>query len=370
VLVLCGERWLFRPANSLQAPQAGLQDVCWSAPSACPRPLPGTPPRAALTPAPAPARARRPTPGRQFRAVLRKNLLLQARGGRALCGLGGGPALALEVLTPALFFLVMCLPKAYLPVTPTRLPAHFFPSASLDSPAWARAYAGAPRAPPGIVPLHARWRCSQRQGAVHLHVLTLPARPVVCSAFACMPACAPGAARPPALARAAGCVSMPLWGKSGDLCASRCRAERVPARVSAVVTPARLPAGAPLDADLEQSTGQTAAACSAAPDAETSPGAQVRPVPQARRACCLRPTRRPRRPRWRAAWRRPRRARRPPPARAASTRCSAAGPGRSARMRPAAWRRPRAGRACSGARSSATRARRAPRPGHTPLPLT
>ncbi|KAK9842270.1 hypothetical protein WJX81_003820 [Elliptochloris bilobata] len=92
------------------------------------------------------ARHRRPTPGRQFRAVLHKNLLLQARGGRSLCGLGGGAALALEVLTPALFFLVMCLPKYYLPVSPTRLPAQLFPAVDLDLQAWARTYAGPARA--------------------------------------------------------------------------------------------------------------------------------------------------------------------------------------------------------------------------------
>lgn len=155
--------------------------------------MPGTPPRAALTPAPAPERARRPTPGRQFRAVLRKNLLLQARGGRALCGLGGGPALALEVLTPALFFLVMCLPKAYLPVTPTRLPAQLFPSAPLDSPAWARAYAGAhPRAPPSLCHWSSVGAGSQRQGARHLHTL-LTSRSGGCEQFhaAATPACPP-----------------------------------------------------------------------------------------------------------------------------------------------------------------------------------
>lgn len=93
----------------------------------------------------------------------------QARGGRSLCGLGGGAALALQVLTPALFFLVMCLPKYYLPVTPTRLPAQLFPPADLDLPTWARSYTGA--------------RCEGLQGlpkplrpfsATHQHAVVAP----------------------------------------------------------------------------------------------------------------------------------------------------------------------------------------------------
>ena len=149
------------------------------------------------------------------------------------------------------------------------------------------------------------------------------------------------------------------------MCASRCRAARACQSLFLLFRPRACLRELPMGADLGQGTGSPAAARPAAPGDDATPGAQVRPARQARRACCSRLTRRPRRLRWRAAWRPPRRARRPPPARAASARCSAAGPSRGARTKPAAWRRLRAGRACSGARSSATRARRAPRPGRT-----
>ena len=78
---------------------------------------------------------------RQFGAVLRKNVLLQTRGRRALFGLSGGVALALELLTPAAFFLLMCLPKFYLPA-PQSTPLSLFVAHDLDDASWARVYTG------------------------------------------------------------------------------------------------------------------------------------------------------------------------------------------------------------------------------------
>lgn len=51
---------------------------------------------------------------RQFAAVLQKNLILQIRGRRSFLGLGGWAALALQILLPALFFTLMCIPKYYI----------------------------------------------------------------------------------------------------------------------------------------------------------------------------------------------------------------------------------------------------------------
>lgn len=78
----------------------------------------------------------------QFLAVLRKNALLQTRSGRSFLGLGGWAALVLEILTPAAFFILMCLPKYYLNVKPTPIPTQLFQAMDLDMPRWANKYEG------------------------------------------------------------------------------------------------------------------------------------------------------------------------------------------------------------------------------------
>ena len=77
----------------------------------------------------------------QFSAVLRKNFILQTRSRKALFGIGGPAALILEVLIPALFFILMCIPKYYVPLLPS--PQQVSPAYSLDSQGWANAYHGA-----------------------------------------------------------------------------------------------------------------------------------------------------------------------------------------------------------------------------------
>ena len=66
-------------------------------------------------PSDAPA-ARRPAPSgtRQLRAVLWKNWILETRSRRSLLGIGGWGAWLLQVSIPALFFLLMCIPKYYI----------------------------------------------------------------------------------------------------------------------------------------------------------------------------------------------------------------------------------------------------------------
>ena len=85
---------------------------------------------------------RRPHSGRQFLAVLRKNALLQTRSGRSFLGISGWAALALEILTPAAFFLLMCLPKYYFNVKPTPIPMQLFQATDLADPHWANKYEG------------------------------------------------------------------------------------------------------------------------------------------------------------------------------------------------------------------------------------
>jgi hypothetical protein len=51
-------------------------------------------------------------------------------------------ALVLEILTPAAFFLLMCLPKYYFDVKPTPIPTQLFQSIDLDNPHWANKYQG------------------------------------------------------------------------------------------------------------------------------------------------------------------------------------------------------------------------------------
>lgn len=76
----------------------------------------------------------------QFSAVLRKNFILQTRSRKALFGIGGPAALLLEVLIPALFFVLMCIPKYYVPLLPS--PRQLSPAYSLDSQTWGHAYHG------------------------------------------------------------------------------------------------------------------------------------------------------------------------------------------------------------------------------------
>ena len=75
-------------------------------------------------------------------AVLRKNVMLQTRSGRSFLGISGLAAFVLEILTPAAFFLLMCLPKYYFDVKPTLLPTQLFQAMDLDNPRWANKYEG------------------------------------------------------------------------------------------------------------------------------------------------------------------------------------------------------------------------------------
>ena len=86
----------------------------------------------------------RPSRWRQFCAVLHKNVLLQTRSSRSLVG-AGWAALAFEVLTPAAFFLLMCLPKFYFDVKPQPIPTQLFQASDLDLPGWANTYKGVHR---------------------------------------------------------------------------------------------------------------------------------------------------------------------------------------------------------------------------------
>ncbi len=92
----------------------------------------------------------RPSHWRQFGAVLHKNVLLQTRSSRSLLG-AGWAALAFEVLTPAAFFLLMCLPKYYFDVKPQPIPTELFQATDLDMPTWANTYQGAQRS----------WQCHE-----------------------------------------------------------------------------------------------------------------------------------------------------------------------------------------------------------------
>lgn len=74
--------------------------------------------------------------------MLHKNFLLQTRSGRSFFGAGGWVALLLEILTPAAFFLLMCLPKYYFDVKPQPIPTQLFQAIDLDLPNWANEYKG------------------------------------------------------------------------------------------------------------------------------------------------------------------------------------------------------------------------------------
>ena len=78
----------------------------------------------------------------QFRAVLRKNFLLQVRGRKAFLGLEGWAALLAELLIPAAFFVLMCLPRHYL--TPSVKPQSVSTLTDLDNGGtWGQVYDGA-----------------------------------------------------------------------------------------------------------------------------------------------------------------------------------------------------------------------------------
>ena len=54
--------------------------------------------------------------GHQFWALLRKNLLLQTRARKNWLGLTNWAALAFEILLPVAFFLILWLPRWFLPL--------------------------------------------------------------------------------------------------------------------------------------------------------------------------------------------------------------------------------------------------------------
>lgn len=66
----------------------------------------------------------------QAGALLRKNFLLQTRSKRSRLGLGGWGSFVFELLTPAAFFLLLCIPKQYL--KPIHTPLQAFPPLDLD----------------------------------------------------------------------------------------------------------------------------------------------------------------------------------------------------------------------------------------------
>jgi hypothetical protein len=103
---------------------------------------------------------------RQFAAVLQKNFILQIRGRRSFLGLGGLPALLLQIALPALFFTLMCVPKYY--IEPYDHPVYLQQSESdIDTRWWAGASpyegrANSSRDPPtpGCVPFLRGSSCS------------------------------------------------------------------------------------------------------------------------------------------------------------------------------------------------------------------
>ena len=82
----------------------------------------------------------RPSQVAQFAAVLKKNFIIQTRSRKAFFGIGGWTALLMEMLVPGLFFLLMCIPKYYVPLSPS--PRQLSTAYSLDSNSWAQGYHG------------------------------------------------------------------------------------------------------------------------------------------------------------------------------------------------------------------------------------
>ena len=82
----------------------------------------------------------RPSQLAQFAAVLKKNFIIQTRSRKTFFGIGGWTALLFEMFVPGLFFLLMCIPKYYVPLSPS--PRQLSAAYSLDSNSWARPYHG------------------------------------------------------------------------------------------------------------------------------------------------------------------------------------------------------------------------------------
>lgn len=79
----------------------------------------------------------------QFKAILRKNFLLQTRGRKSFLGLEGWAALLFELLVPAAFFLLMCIPRHE--IQPMPHPREVAAPADLDASSygsWAQSYDG------------------------------------------------------------------------------------------------------------------------------------------------------------------------------------------------------------------------------------
>ena len=79
--------------------------------------------------------------GRQFLALLRKNVLLQTRARKNWLGLTSWGALALEILLPVAFFLILWLPRQFAPL-PRPTPVQLSAALPLESWAWAQVYTG------------------------------------------------------------------------------------------------------------------------------------------------------------------------------------------------------------------------------------
>ena len=79
---------------------------------------------------------------RQFLALLRKNLLLQTRARKNWLGLTSWGALALEILLPVAFFLILWLPRQFAPL-PRPTPVQLSVPLPLESNAWGEIYTGA-----------------------------------------------------------------------------------------------------------------------------------------------------------------------------------------------------------------------------------
>jgi hypothetical protein len=92
------------------------------------------------------------TATQQFVAVLRKNIILLTRSRKTIFGLGGWAALLIQILTPAAFFLLMCVPRYYL--KPLHYPLYQSATTDIDDKIWSgrRPYQG-DALPPSLVHL-------------------------------------------------------------------------------------------------------------------------------------------------------------------------------------------------------------------------